>query len=312
MSYGDGEPVPPEMVAAIEAAQQRRGGAIPAEMRRFLDCPWCWVSVVGRDGKATRDAAQASHRILVTPCIRHGGPEDPLDPLAVRGVPPIPLFRLHPRQDAVHSQVDKDWGLVARARDFGGAGSWGRLEDGSWDIVVPVRLQLRRVGWPSTLACGGPARTHKPWAARGAGGRAPPQVPDMGHDSFAYIADVTDHSPASLRRAFEDLRLDPPPSGEAAYTGTGGYTISDKGTVRVASRPVDLTDADLDRVARGVIRNLNASARFHEEPQDPFAIYAWDDADARGFFLAHAGKWEPAIAMPLPGRRAFVFGMVGG
>jgi hypothetical protein len=145
------------------------------------------------------------------------------------------------------------------------------------------------------------ARRHGARAALGA---------SMGHDSFAYITTITDHSPDGLRRAFEDLRMDPPPSGPDAHTATGGYTISDKSSVRLVPQPLDLAPSELERVARAIIRNLNAPRV--DFPANPFARREWDDAQARAFFFQHAGKWDPAVIMPLPGRRAFVFGMVGG
>lgn len=57
------------------------------------------------------------------------------------GDAPIDLRRLHPNQTRPYSQADASWGLVAPARFFGGTGCWARLEDGSWDIVVPVEVE---------------------------------------------------------------------------------------------------------------------------------------------------------------------------
>jgi hypothetical protein len=144
MSYGDGSPVPREMVEALERAN---GKSLRRESREILACPWCWVSAIGRDGVVTREPAQATRRFFVAPCIRHGGTKDPLDPWSVQGVDPIPLFRLHEQQPPGQSQVGKDWSRVARARDFDGHGAWGCLADGSWDIVVPVTIRLRGQRW---------------------------------------------------------------------------------------------------------------------------------------------------------------------
>jgi hypothetical protein len=134
----------------------------------------------------------------------------------------------------------------------------------------------------------------------------------MGHDPFAYIVQVRDHSVASFRQAFEDLRCNPPPSGPESHTGTGGYIISDKSSVRFLPRPVDLDDEGLQRIARAVIRNLNAPPQGVDFPENPWTRPDWDDLEAQSFFRAHADKWGPAVVMPLSRHRAFVFGKAGG
>ena len=138
----------------------------------------------------------------------------------------------------------------------------------------------------------------------------------MGHSSFAYLT-TYDGTQAGLTQAYLALHRWPPEPGPDAWTDQGGYTIQDLRDHRVLARPDGLSSAELESLARAIIRNCAASGAHYEQwlasTDKSFPDrFEWDDPKAREFLFQHARKWEPGVVMPIDSKRCFVFGMVGG